>query len=400
MSSIIYPDSKFQFDGITLNTPTSSSGGTYLSKMFLYNTDRSALHNTDRDAIHNTDRDYLHKKPLYIQTPKCKTKQGIVKNGKRMHIDLVFTNDDEEFIEWAERLETKVRQILFANKDKWFDVELTEDDIESYFSPVLKVYKSGKQYLMRVNAQSNIKIYDEAENDVQTESIGDSTELISILEIIGVKCSAKSFQIDFDVKQLMVIKPQDLFGRCIINTHKSGVEKKSIVKASEPEPVLEEKMPILFDSNNKNDEKKENEQMEKDTHIENNEIEKPNEIEKTEEKNSFTIEADSKNENIENKSVEKQSILDDSVIEINFDNDDLIASTDTLHLKEKTEMYYEMYREARRKAKLAKSLALSSFMEARRIKNLYMLDDIDDSDSDLDDLEEQAVDMNAEENEW
>jgi hypothetical protein len=29
-------------------------------------------------------------------------------------------------------------------------------------------------------------------------------------------------------------------------------------------------------------------------------------------------------------------------------------------------------------------------MEARRIKNLYMLDDIDDSDSDLDDLEESV----------
>jgi hypothetical protein len=28
-------------------------------------------------------------------------------------------------------------------------------------------------------------------------------------------------------------------------------------------------------------------------------------------------------------------------------------------------------------------------MEARRIKNLYMLDDIDDSDSDVDDLEEK-----------
>jgi hypothetical protein len=50
-----------------------------------------------------------------------------------------------------------------------------------------------------------------------------------------------------------------------------------------------------------------------------------------------------------------------------------------------------MYREARRKAKLAKSLALSSFMEARRIKNLYMLDDIDDSDSDLEDLDESNV---------
>jgi len=76
---------------------------------------------------------------------------------------------------------------------------------------------------------------------------------------------------------------------------------------------------------------------------------------------------------------------DVSEVELNFEN---LEQSDTFHLKEKTEVYYEMYREARRKAKLAKSLALSSFMEARRIKNLYMLDDIDDSDSDLDDLEE------------
>jgi plasmid rolling circle replication initiator protein Rep len=65
-----------------------------------------------------------------------------------------------------------------------------------------------------------------------------------------------------------------------------------------------------------------------------------------------------------------------------------IENSESIHLKEKTEVYYQMYREARQKAKLAKSLALSSYMEARKIKNLYMLEDIDDSDeSDLDDLE-------------
>jgi hypothetical protein len=43
-----------------------------------------------------------------------------------------------------------------------------------------------------------------------------------------------------------------------------------------------------------------------------------------------------------------------------------------------------MYREARRKAKIAKDLALSSYLEAKRIKNMYMLDEIEESDdSDL-----------------
>jgi hypothetical protein len=49
-----------------------------------------------------------------------------------------------------------------------------------------------------------------------------------------------------------------------------------------------------------------------------------------------------------------------------------------------------MYREARRKAKKARDLALSSYLEAKRIKNTYMLNDIEDSDdSDLETEEEE-----------
>jgi hypothetical protein len=52
-----------------------------------------------------------------------------------------------------------------------------------------------------------------------------------------------------------------------------------------------------------------------------------------------------------------------------------------------------MYREARRKAKYARELALASYLEAKNIKNKYMLDDIDDSDeSDLDNDEENEYD--------
>ena len=43
-----------------------------------------------------------------------------------------------------------------------------------------------------------------------------------------------------------------------------------------------------------------------------------------------------------------------------------------------------MYIEARRKAKIARDLALTAFLEAKRIKNTYMLDDIIDSDDDSD----------------
>jgi len=41
-----------------------------------------------------------------------------------------------------------------------------------------------------------------------------------------------------------------------------------------------------------------------------------------------------------------------------------------------------MYEEARQKAKVARDLALSAYLEANQIKNKYMLDDVLNSSSD------------------
>jgi hypothetical protein len=52
-----------------------------------------------------------------------------------------------------------------------------------------------------------------------------------------------------------------------------------------------------------------------------------------------------------------------------------------------------MYTSAKRKAKLARKYALSAYLEAKRIKNTYLIDEVFDDDDDEDD------DNNIEENE-
>ena len=43
---------------------------------------------------------------LYIQTPKCVTKQGVITTaGKKAYIDLMFSNEDTCFVEFMENLE-------------------------------------------------------------------------------------------------------------------------------------------------------------------------------------------------------------------------------------------------------------------------------------------------------
>ena len=103
-----------------------------------------------------------------------------------------------------------------------------------------------------------------------------------------------------------------------------------------------------------------------------------NNLEKNDQEN--TIDVVEMNE----ESLEKKTT--DELEEINFTLDK-INEDDTFKIKDKNNVYYEMYKEAKKKAKIARDLALSSILEAKRIKNTYMLDDVTDSDEDSSDIE-------------
>ena len=393
MEDIFDTNSQFPFEKITLITPTAMAGGVYFSKIL------------------------INKKQLYIQSPKCKTKQGIIKSGKKNYADLVFTNDDEEFIQWIESFEQTVKKHIYTNREKWFDMDLDEDDVDNYFSPTVKFFKSGKQYIMRVNisqriGSSPLKIYDENEMDVEMESINENTQLITILEIQGVRCSTKSFQIDIELKQIMVLKPVNLFEKCIIKSKQSkeNLEKDLVNNKTETnsgktpnikiltvdmpigEPQRNE-VPIDEDFVDNNVIKTHISELSKD---ETSKDEMPrDEMSKDEmPRDETSRDETSRDETSRDEISQAETHVDElfkndtsDILEIDLDIDE-IETSNIFHLKEKTEIYYQMYREARQKAKLAKSLALSSYLEARRIKNLYMLDNIDESDeSDLEDLD-------------
>ena len=67
--------------------------------------------------------------------------------------------------------------------------------------------------------------------------------------------------------------------------------------------------------------------------------------------------------------------------EVNFSLEK-INHLETISLKKPNEVYYEIYKQARKKAKEAKKAAILAYLEARNIKKTYMLDDIENSDSD------------------
>ena len=66
-----------------------------------------------------------------------------------------------------------------------------------------------------------------------------------------------------------------------------------------------------------------------------------------------------------------------------------------MSLKKPNQVYYELYKEAKNKAKLAKRAAIISYLEAKKIKNTYMVENMDNSDSDfeaeIDDVSESEL---------
>lgn len=378
MDSIFETNAAFPFDKMVLTPPTLMSGGNYFIKFL------------------------MNGSPLYIQPPKCRTKGGIAKAGKKLYSDLMFTNENPDFIQWMEDLESTVCKSIYENRAKWFESEMELHDIENYFTSPLKIYKSGKFYLVRTNIPTrlgkiSLTIYDEEENVVDHESLKEETNLITILEVQGIKCSARSFQIEIEVKQMMTLNPTDLFEKCII---KSNSKPKPITE-SEEEPDKEEKEELPVE-NITLTALPEGEVLEEDSPIE----------EKTPESNDLGLndildeeeETDKPEENVSSEPqpvepVLENDIMEDSLAEFNLELDN-VPETETVQLKPRNDVYYELYRAAKRKAKMAKNLALKTYLEAKNIKSTYMLDDVSDTDSDeYDDTDEDGFLENLEKEE-
>ena len=136
----------FDFEKINISKPISVSAGIFMLKISIGNT------------------------PLYVNPPKCTMKLS-VKTTKRTHCDFIFSQENHEFIQWIENLEKIAQDKIYENRNQWFENDLEKEDVENYFTSSLKIYKSGKYYILRVNVpnqqqKQNFIIYDENEDTI------------------------------------------------------------------------------------------------------------------------------------------------------------------------------------------------------------------------------------------
>lgn len=406
MNNIIEPNDSFDFSKLSLAHPNGIQGGAYFTKI-LYNSS-----------------------PLYIQTTKSLTRQGFIKSGKKYYCDLMFDNNSETLIRWFENLEETCQSLIFDKSESWFQNSLDKSDVESAFNSVIRIYKSGKYYLLRTNVKINtnnepaIKIYNENEIPLSINDINSETNLISILEIQGIKFTSRNFQIEIELKQTMVLDNEPLFNNCLIKTIKRNTEANNIeanntnvYKSNDNDGIID----IVLDNNveNKNHENTcDNINLGNTHNIENieNDVNDHNDNKETnvdnqksyddnyDEHNDASNYIQHDNDDDENKITKNEDEVDIQIEDLNLDkfddfetNKDLLKeieldvnlenNLETFTLKKPNQVYYELYKEARNKAKIAKKAAIIAYLEAKNIKKTYLLDKIDNSDgeSDIDD---------------
>ena len=367
MENIIEPDDTFDFKKLSLAHPVGIQGGAYFTKI------------------------EYNGKPLYIQTCKSKTRQGIVKTGKKYYCDLMFDTTATSLISWFENLEETCQKLIFEKRDTWFENKLEESDIETAFNSTIRIFKSGKNYLIRANVKNHnnnpfVKIYNENQLPLMPSDINEKIDIISILEIQGIKFTSRNFQIESDLKQVMVLDNEPLFDNCLI--------KSTNTRTNDPrEEIPLERLPEITNFDDALDLSESNIQpvIESVPHTsvleesigEGNPLQLDasasiisNEIFEGTDNINLDLEFEDLNKEIEENINELKEIDN---ITVGLDN-----NLETIQLKKPNQVYFELYKEARVKAKLAKRNALVAYLEAKNIKKTYMLDELIESDSDID----------------
>jgi hypothetical protein len=410
-NNIILMNAPIDSEKITLCNPNGVQGGSYMTKI-----------------------KYENNFGLYIQTPKLSTKQGIIATDKKNYFDIMIDSSNTELLTWVEALEECLQQKIYEKRNTWFETELDMEDIQNTMTPLLRPFRGGKYHLLRVSipalknmiGQNKCAIYDENENTITAKDVSPDKKIICILELQSIKFSSKYFQVDINARQVMVFNDVSLFKSCMIKLPESkavaNIDQPIIVsepdnsdesdKAYEPDKIVKSINESIIESINDDnfepniiigDEDDDN--IVKTVQSEENEtiINNTNQFTSTLPNDSDNqVNQENKNEEISSPVQETLSELDSvsltpntlEEIDINFENND--DNDDVLKLKSK-EFYYDIYRLALEKARKAKRQALESFLEAKKIKETYMLDEIENDSMEDEDLENSDIEEEYEE---
>ena len=350
---------------------------------------------------------------LYFQLPNGKTKNGITNTKRNKYCDLLYDNN-YNITTWINKLENLIINKIDENKKNWFQNEIKKEEIYNMLNPISRNYKSFtiiRTYIdVTKNGLDECILFNDLLEKKNLSLINIDCHIIPLIFIEGIKMTAKSFEIIIKLKQIMEIKnkEKEIVG-CLIKTdnqHDIG----NIDDTHETNDTTDNNVNIdnidsiqhTDDVNNYNDSDSDDSDDSDDIDIN---IDNGNEN-----KNDNENENENRNENCINKDLDNANIIENNnlintISEINLDYENLNKNNrnnkniqknkynleevdikvcdsleENINLNNPNQIYIKIYKAARKKAKDIRKQALHAYLDAEKIKNMYLLENIDDSD--------------------
>jgi hypothetical protein len=360
MNGILIPNDNFDFTKIHLSDPVPLPHERVFAKILYGDTDNNLL----------------------IQAPTCKMKDGIKSIGNKKFTDLLFTNYNSNYIEWTANLEEHLTTYLYEKKSHWLkpapgsssDIEVDLESLQKEFIAPMKPYK--KNHIMRVDIiggtrgikTDGLQVYDQNESPMRIEDVKPESNIICVLEIIGITFSVKlNIKIEIAVKQIMVLGPAGGLQNCMIKPINNTMVQEVTVDTKKADIIID------GDGEDAGNNYVSDNNIEIDT-IELNVANSEDTIASASIEDLVTVVQQDNDGNL----VEMEE-----VVKIEGGDDD-----SQLKLKKRSEFYIDIYREAYRKAKETRMASLEAYMAARDIKYSYSLGELIDPEEDIEKLNE------------
>lgn len=335
MASAHVPGESFEFDSVVFADPTSGGQrGGYFSR------------------ISRSDST-----PLLIQTPATTSKSGISTTTRSTHMDIEVERESA-LHQWLSDIESYILESITANSDKWFTSPMTADEISYLLVPVCK--RQAKREFLRATipvaryaAQSRgLSVFDENEVAQPQSSITADTRFIGVIEVVGVRFTSTAMRIELNLKQVMILG-KSAEPVCLVKKNKASSEQ-AITSATE------HSLQAQPDGDS-------------DTVAENG-------ISVTENQDKSELQNEENQHSVDHEVRTTPSPpISLSLEEVNVD----IATGSEIQgiqLKEKHEVYQELYRELYERARTAKKQAIQLYLEAQELQVEHTLEAIDSSD--------------------
>ena len=190
------------FENLRLHSPQPTQGGAYIANLALVN-----------------------EGGLHVQLPKCSTRRGIVTTQSSRYADLCFdAAANQELIDWILELENKCVDLVFEKRRTWFTEEMSRDDIEAMASPVARMYRGGANVLLRVTVPRAKRtstpacvVYNQEQEEIGLEVITSDSEIIPLVAVAGVKFTTRSIEIELKLVQAMLLTAEpSVSEQCLI----------------------------------------------------------------------------------------------------------------------------------------------------------------------------------------